>query len=60
MACDRGQRSASLQAASRNGAWRPRPVTITPRSLPFYFPFCFPFCLPSAIFIVLCREFLTS
>ncbi|ABX69078.1 hypothetical protein A676_03178 [Salmonella enterica subsp. enterica serovar Enteritidis str. 2010K-0262] len=56
MACDRGQRSASLQAASRNGAWRPRPVTITPRSLQFYFPFC----LPSAIFIVLCREFLTS
>ncbi|EEI3408099.1 hypothetical protein G3D31_001879 [Salmonella enterica subsp. enterica serovar Newport] len=56
VACDRGQRSASLQAASRNGAWRPRPVTITPRSLQFYFPFC----LPSAIFIVLCREFLTS
>ncbi len=46
---DRGQRSpASLQAASRNGAWRPRPWhAITPRNaillsfafpLPFYCP----------------------
>ncbi|MDI5303886.1 hypothetical protein MJN76_32145, partial [Salmonella enterica subsp. enterica serovar Anatum] len=33
-----------------------RHPSITPRSLQFYFPFC----LPSAIFIVLCREFLTS